>query len=295
MTAPLEQAPAFATPEGLRLLLVRLHYGGARGWRTDPEAAALIGYAVEKYGALARKHGYEPIDAATAAFEAMRTRAVRVAQDPWAVVTRAVELTLIYDRRAEQLLCSNQQARKDTENKRRPDVARFSDYTVDPADFHQALAVYAPHDAPGNDTDDTELRDGGGGEGPTNALTAIDDAVTVFTAVCWPEDTVRSAIEYVCTRLSRAGNRLTAFEALRRDRHPQALLDLEQRAWLVFLRVILGNQHPDHRHTAAGRGLLLRLVIGDTVEDLLRDRGLLAEIATIRDPARHASLGGRHG
>ena len=288
MTATLEEAPAFATPEGLRLLLVRLRYCGARGWRTDPDAGALIDYAVEKYGALARKHGYEPLDAATAAFEAMRTRAVRVAQDPWAVVTRAVELTLMYDRRAERLLCSNQQARKDAEEERRPDVARFSDYTVDPAAFHHAFAVYAPHDAPADDTDVH-------GDEPTNAFFAIDDAVTVFTALRWPEDTVRSAIEYVCTRLSRCGNRLTAFEALRRDRHPQALLDLDRRAWLVFLRVILGNQHPDHRHTAAGRGMLLRLVIGDTVEDLLRDRGLLAEIATIRDPARHASLGGRHG
>jgi hypothetical protein len=199
----------------------------------------------------------------------------------------------LYDRRADRLLCSNAQARKDTDDEPRPAVARFSDYTVDPADFHHALAVYAPHDAPGNDIDDCHHE--GDGDGPTNALVAIDDAVTVFTALRWPEDTVRSAIEYVCTRLSRSGNRLTAFEALRRDRHPQALLDLDQRAWLVFLRVVLGNQHPDHRHTAAGRGLLLRLVIGDTVEDLLQDRRLLAEIATIRDPARHASLGGRHG
>jgi hypothetical protein len=290
MTTALDEAAAFTTPEGLRLLLVRLHYGGTHGWRTDPEAAALIGYAVEKYGALARKHGYDPFDAATAAFDAMRTRAVRVAQDPWAVVTRAVELTLLYDRRADRLLCSNAQARKETDDERRPAVARFSDYRVDPADFHRAFAVYAPHDEPDNTDHHDDDRDE-----PANALFAIDDAVTIFTALCWPEDTVRSAIEYVCTRLTRSGNRLTAFEALRRDRHPQALLDLDQRAWLVFLRVVLGNQHPDHRHTAAGRGLLLRLVIGDTVEDLLEDRRLLAEIATIRDPARHARLGGRHG
>ena len=72
-----------------------------------------MSYAMEKYGALARKYGYEPVEAAIAAFEAMHTRAVRVAEDPWAVVTRAVELTLIYDQRADGLLCSNHQARRE--------------------------------------------------------------------------------------------------------------------------------------------------------------------------------------
>ena len=34
--------PAFATSEGLRVLLVRLHDAGPGAWRTDPEAAALM-------------------------------------------------------------------------------------------------------------------------------------------------------------------------------------------------------------------------------------------------------------
>ena len=108
----------------------------------------------------------------------------------------------------------------------------------------------------------------------------------VFVALRWPEEVARNAIEYICTRLMRSGNRSTAFEALRRDRHAHAMLDVDQRAWLMFLRVVLGNQHPDRRHTAAGRGMLLRLVIGDQTEDLLADKALVAEIASIRQPVR---------
>jgi hypothetical protein len=80
--------------------LVRLRYA-SDGWSHDPEASDLMSYEMEKYGALARKYGYEPVEAAIAAFDVMHTRAVRVAEDPWAVVTHAVELTLIYDNRAD--------------------------------------------------------------------------------------------------------------------------------------------------------------------------------------------------
>src|SRR3546814_5147643 len=60
-------------------------------------------FATTKYAALARKYDLAPEDAAVAAFEAMRTRAVRTAVDPWGVVTRAVQITLIYEARAQGL------------------------------------------------------------------------------------------------------------------------------------------------------------------------------------------------
>ena len=104
--------PAFATAEGLRLLLLDLAYAGQRAWQTSPEAAELMTYTMEKYAGLAHKHGLEPTEAAAAAFEVMRMRSTRVAEDPWAVITHAVELTLIYESRAEGLLCSTGQARK---------------------------------------------------------------------------------------------------------------------------------------------------------------------------------------
>jgi hypothetical protein len=290
MTAAPETPLDFRTAEGLRLLLVRLRYA-SDGWSHDPEASELMSDAMEKYGALARKYGYEPVEAATAAFDAMHSRAVRAAEDPWAVVTRAVELTLIYDHRADGLLCSNQQARREVDFQRH-DAERFSDRDADLADFHPAFAIPAPQEF--LDFDEDESDDAEEDEEPTNAWFAVDDAVAVFVALRWPEEVARPAIEYICTRLMRAGNRGTAFEALRRDLQAQAMLDVDQRAWLVFLRVLLGNQHPDRRLTSAGRGMLLRLVIGDQPRGLLADRALVAEIASIRQPARIRVVGGRH-
>lgn len=289
MTAAPETPLDFRTTEGLRLMLVRLRYA-SDGWSHDPDASDLMRYAMEKYGALARKYGYEPVEAAIAAFDAMHTRAVRVAEDPWAVVTRAVELTLIYDHRADGLLCSNQQARREVDFQRH-DAERFSDHETDLADFHPAFAIPAPQEF--LEFDDGESDDTEKDEEPTNAWFALDDAVAVFVALRWPEEVARPAIEYICTRLMRAGNRGTAFEALRRDSHAQAMLDVDQRAWLVFLRVILGNQHPDRRLTSAGRGMLLRLVIGDEPQTLLADRALVAQIASIRHSARLRVAGGR--
>lgn len=270
------------TSEGLRLLLVRLHFSGPDAWSQDPEATELMSFAMKKYGSLARKHGFEPADAAVAAFEAMRTRAVRVADDPWAVVTRAVELTLIYEARADGLLCSTQQARR-AEVAARHDAERFSDRETELVEYHSAFHVQAPQES--LDLDPIEPDE----DERTNAFVAVDDAVAVFASLKWPEDVARTAVEYICARLIRAGNRLTAFEALRRDRHAQALLDLDQRRWLVFLSVVLGNQHPDRQHTRAGRGLLLRLVIGDQAEDLVQDRALVAQIASIRPRVKGAS------
>ena len=135
-------APTFATAEGLRLLLLDLAYAGRRAWQTSPEAAELMTYTMEKYAGLAHKHGFEPTDAAVAAFEVMRMRSTRVAEDPWAVVTHAVELTLIYESRAEGLLCSTGQARK-TAGLDYHDAERFADRDSEIADYHPAFHFYA--------------------------------------------------------------------------------------------------------------------------------------------------------
>lgn len=197
MTIALEASMNFTTSEGLRLMLVRLRYSGTE-WSHDPESSDLMRYAMEKYGALARKYGYEPVEAAIAAFDAMHTRAVRVAVDPWAVVTRAVELTLIYDQRADGLLCSNHQARREVDIERH-DAERFSDREADLVDFHPAFAIPAPqdliefaHEPPDEEEDDRDE--------PTNAWFAVDEAVAVFVALRWPEDVARTAIEYICSR-----------------------------------------------------------------------------------------------
>ena len=165
--------PAFATAEGLRLLLLDLAYAGRRAWQTSPDAAELMTYTMEKYAGLAHKYGLEPTDAAAAAFEVMRTRATRVAEDPWAVVTHAVELTLIYESRAEGLLCSTGQARK-TAGLDFHDAERFSDRDAEIADYHPAFHF---HD---NVEDIDEPKEPNVDGEPTNAFFALDAAVDVL-------------------------------------------------------------------------------------------------------------------
>lgn len=266
--------PAFATAEGLRLLLIRLHYSEPGAWEHDPEAAELMTYCMTKYGALARKHGLESEDAAVAAFEAMRTRSVRTAGDPWAVATRAVQVTLIYEARAHGLLCSTHQARRSTLAAFH-DAERFSDREASLIDFHPAFQIPAEQNTLDFDHEE-QLVDT---TAPSTAYDAVEGAVAVFTALGWPAEATRSGIDYICARLIEAGSRPTAFEALRRDRHARAFLDIDQTSWLGLLRAVLGNQDPDRVHTSAGRGMLLRLMIGFQAADLLDDDELVRTIA----------------
>lgn len=265
--------PDFTSAEGLRCLLLRLHHSRPNAWRDEPEAEELMSYTMTKYAALARKYGLEPADAAVAAFETMRTRAVRTATDPWAVVTRAVQLTLIYDARAQGLLCSTHQARRAAVSAHH-DAVRFSDREADLTDYHPAFHVAAEQDS--LDLDDAKRVEEAE---PTNAYDAVDRAVDMFTALHWQPEVARAGIEYVCARLMEVGSRTTAFESLRRDRHARALFDLDQHSWLALLRAVLGNQHPDRIYTSSGRGLLLRILIGHQPAELFDDDELIRTIS----------------
>ncbi|WP_337250258.1 hypothetical protein [Psychromicrobium xiongbiense] len=111
---------ALLSSEELRRELHRLHDAGDGAWAHDPAAADLMEYVHDKYAALARRHELDPWEAVSAAFDAMRTRSVREAHDPWGVITHAVRITCIYEKRAQGLLCSVHQAR-------RPHVSSFHD------------------------------------------------------------------------------------------------------------------------------------------------------------------------
>ncbi len=263
-------ATDFATAEGLRLLLVRLHYSGPGTWKDDDEAAELLTFASHKYGALARKHGLEPEDAAVAAFEAMRTRAVRAAADPWAVITRAVQVTPIYDSRAEGLLCSTHQARRSIVSANH-DAERFSDRDTDLAAFHPAFHIQAEQDV--RDWDEIET-DADSDEEPTNAWMAAGYAVQIMTELGWPPVAAHGCIEYVCASLIRNRSREGAFESLRRDHQVEAFLDLDHDAWMTVLRAVLGNQQADFLHTSVGRGVLLLLMMGYLPSEIATDVGL---------------------
>lgn len=259
--------PDFASSENLRMLLFEFAYGTADGWRSDPRATELMSFAMTKYAGLARKYALEPGAAAVAAFEVMRMRSTRVAKDPWAVITRAVELSLIYEARAEGLLCSTGQARK-TAGSGYHDAERFSDREADLADYHPAFHCW--DDVEHIEDPAVENPDGE----PTNALFALEATVQFFVELGWPEPTARLALEYIAARLMCCKDRAAAYISLRRDVCGRGLVDIAHESWLSVLRAVLGNQQRHSAGTSAGLGILGRLVTGQSLDDLFADRDL---------------------
>ncbi|MCT1549012.1 hypothetical protein [Brevibacterium casei] len=292
-----ESGKDFTTSKGLRALLVLLHDAGPGAWTRNPAAAELMAYAAEKYEPLARKHGLDPWEAASAAFDVMRTRAAREAHDPWAVITHAVRITCIFEERAQGLLCSVHQAR-------RPHVSafhdpeRFSDRENPLTDYHPAFHITDPHSHDDNtdaETDAAVAGSDGGGRGSDQACmsagSAAEDAIALFTLLGWDPATARAGVEHVCVALTKTGTRQTAYESLRRDKHARALLDIPRRSWTTLLRALLGNPHPAYATTSAGRGVLLRLLIGETLPVLLRDDDLILTIS-LAAPGNRNTRGG---
>lgn len=259
----------FETSDGLRELLERLHRCGEAAWQDDSEVTSLLAHVVRRYGSLARKHGLDPWEAASAAFEAMRTSAVRRADDPWAVVTRAVQVTMIAEERANGLLCSTHQAR-------RPQYSVFHD--VDRFCDRDERFPELQHPLHAEQAD--ELADGAvPADGrPTSVAAAVEDAIELLALLGWEDEHARELLEYICGRLAELGSRAAAYESLRRDRHARALLDVPAVAWNRVLRIILGSPDPDLGHYRAARGVLLRLMIGEPLRSLLSDLDLVLAV-----------------
>jgi len=259
-----ERTKSFRDSEGLRMLLTRLQANGGASWRTDGEAADLMQYAAERYAALARKHGLDPWEAAAAAYDAMRAPSTLRANDPWAIVTRAVQVTCIAEERAQGLLCAVHQARRPHVSAHH-DAERFSDREHELPEYHHAFRTN-PVEPQADEPAQLEVK------------TAVEDAIMLFTLLGWPEDRARSGVEYICSRLADAPSRPSAYESLRRDYAARALLDVSQATWVAMLRTLLGWADPAYSHTAAGRGILLRLLIGEPLRALLRDDDLISDI-----------------
>lgn len=273
----------FENSERLRELLTRLDNDGPGAWRSDPEAAALMQHAAQKYAALARKHGLDPWEAATAAFEAMRTAAVRRADNPWAVITRAVQITCIAENRANGLLCSVHQARRPKYSSFH-DAERFSDRENPLTDYHPAFRA----DPFTNDEDDndSETED----PGSTGVESAVEDTIALLCWNGWEPELARASIECITARLAESVSRAGAYESLRRDRHARALLDIPAPSWYRLLRIILGSPDPHLAGTNAGRGVLLRLLIGESLRHLIAD----GELETAIKVAAPGMMRGRH-
>ncbi|OJU41508.1 MAG: hypothetical protein BGN97_10070 [Microbacterium sp. 69-10] len=262
----------FEDSERLRELLTRLDQAGQSAWRSDPEAAGLMRHAAQKYAALAKKHGLDPWEAASAAFVAMQGPSARRANDPWAVVTHAVRITCIAEERGQGLLCSVNRARRPHYSAFH-DAERFSDRENELPEYHPAFQT------PGPDDLDDEEEPSSAVEACTGVESAIADTIALFCYLGWPAGTAHAGIEYICTRLAECPNRVSAFESLRRDYQARALLDIPGTSWLAMLRAVLGNPDPDQTHTNTGRGVLLRLLIDEPLRVLLTDDRLLAEVA----------------
>lgn len=265
---PRERRDRFEDSEALRALLNRLHDAGRGAWRNDPDAAALMEYAANKYAALARKHGLDPWEAASAAFEAMQGAATRRADDPWAVVTKAVQVTCIGEERGNGLLCSVHQARRPRYSVFH-DAERFSDRDNPLPDYHPAF-----HIDPFNDPDENEA-DEVRPEPTVNVTSALEDTIAFLTWVGWEPATARAAVEYITGRLAESVSRASAFETLRRDLQARALLDLPGTSWTTLLRVVLGNPDPTLARTNVGRGILVRLLNQEPLRALFVDDDLV--------------------
>lgn len=255
----------FRNSEKLRDLLYRFHDAGDHAWEHDPVAAELMAFTRDKYAPLARRHDLDPWEAVTAAFHVMRSRAAREAADPWGVITHAVRITCIYEERAQGLLCSVNQARRAHVSKFH-DPDRFSARAHPIVDDHPILAAieerYSNAEAEPDSTS-------------TPVLAAVERAVQLLLLLGWPAEVARSGVEQICDALIHHGARHTAFEALRRDKQVHALLDIPSTSWGVLLWVMLGRPEPMYAATNLGRGVLMRLLIGETVPLLLRDDTLV--------------------
>lgn len=264
--------PGFESPEGLRALLLRLHEAGPGSWQDDREAAELMRYAATKYRRLARKYGLDAWEVASAAFEVMLTTSPRKADDPWAVVTRAVQITCIAEARAAGLLVATGKARRTPRIAGFHDAVRFAD-REGLVDYHPAFAV-----APDDDFPET-----GDDEGPVAA--ALAETVGLFASAGWDAGLVADCVEHVAYRLADLSSRSRAVEVLRRDHTVPVLLGLPSRSWTALLRIVLGHPAPKHTGTTTGDGILLRLLSGEP-PDCLRDDPDLMDAIRAANPNR---------
>lgn len=265
----------FESPERLRALLIRLHEARPGAWRSDREAADLMRYAAVRYRRLAHRYGLDEWEVASAAFEVMLAPSTRNAENPWAVVTRAVQITCIAEARAAGLLIATSKARRTPRIAGFHDAVRFAE-REGLADYHPAFAVTPDDDDPEPGEDD----------GPIAA--ALSETVGLFVSEGWDAALVADCVEHVAYRLADLSSRSRAVEVLRRDRTVPVLLGLPPRSWTALLRIVLGHPAAKHAGTPTGDGVLLRLLSGEP-PDHLRGHDALADAIRAAHPDKHTA------
>lgn len=262
------------SPEALRALLIRLHESGPGAWQHDREAAELMRYTAVRYRPLAQKHDLDPWEIASAAFEVMLAPSTWKARNPWAVVTRAVQITCGVEIRAAGMLVSSGKVRHTSRITGFHDAIRFAE-RENLADYHPAFAVSPATD---DEDDSNDVR--------TRVAAAMSAIVELFASTGWDAVLVADCVEHVAYRLADLTSRANAVEVLRRDHAISLLFDIPAKSWAALLRIVLG--HPDRKHagTPTGDGILLRLLDGEPLDSLRCDTGLLAAIWAAK-PNKH--------
>jgi hypothetical protein len=245
--------PDFSTSEGLRTLLRELNEHDA--WATSPVAAELMAYATRKYAPIAKAWHRAPEDAAYEAFIAMRKRTTVKADDPWAVITRAVALGIAAEVHADRNMTSQDKARRP---ERRPDEepVRAGHYEEFFYDIH-------PHNEP--------LADATEGD---HSVDRVIRATCVFLVLTdWPARPVEQAVDYIAHRVTGLSSGDSAVAVVSRDLHIALRLGYTPEAWAALVRLVVGTN--TGRRRTGQYGLFARVLLGDDVADLLRDDDLV--------------------
>lgn len=277
--------PPFAYPQGLRRLLVKVFTSDGDGW-SHPEVPAMLRYCERKFALLARRHGQDPADAVAAAFDVLRLPSTLDADDPWGVVTRAVQRTMQAADRADRLLCSVDHARR-LMSSGDHDVERFSDLAEDgsiPVVVEQVAQQPPGEPAVGTPRPPSEVASIRESITDRDVRIGLITVRTLLSWAGWPPDDARVALEYVCQRLRESGSPAAAFDSLRRDLTPLHLLDVDHSAWTRLCRVLLGSAGQD--------GLIRQAMCGARPVHLLADSRLMAALA-LTAPAPSSEV--RHG
>lgn len=250
---PDDRAPGegvdFTTPEGLRQVIIELTTHAA--WSTSPVAAELMVYATTKYAPIAKAWHRDPADAGYEAFTAMITPSTLRATDPWAVVTRAVALSIAAETLAERLLTSQDKARRP---KKRPDAepvraGHYEDYLYD-------IHPHQPF------------------ERAEDGVDRVVRTASVFLVLTgWGPRPVEQAVDYIAHRITGLRSRESAAETVAGDLHIATRLGYGPDAWRGLVKLTVGRRPKNGEREM---GLFARVLLGDNVAELLADERLVS-------------------
>ncbi|WP_449276689.1 hypothetical protein [Leucobacter sp. GX24907] len=250
-----QPVPDFTTGEGLRALLIELNEHDA--WASSPVAAELMIYATQKYTPIAKAWRRDPADAAYEAFVAMRQRTTLRANDPWAVITRAVALGIAAEVHADRNMTSQDKARRPS---KRPgeEPMRAGHHEEFFYDVHpHAHSLYTRRDV-----------------GEDHSVDRVIRATSVFLVLTdWPARPVEQAVDYIAHRITGLSSAHSALEIVSKERHIAVRLGFTPEAWAGLVRLVVGTQSKRRKHGTFG--LFARVLLGDEIADLLRDEVLV--------------------